>query len=76
MPDLPSLALGQPARLLQVGGPRSYRRRLMELGFVPGTELRLLRRNGPGKLLEVELRGGRVSLRAAEARVLEVEALA
>lgn len=75
MPDLPSLALGQPARLLSVGGARSYRRRLMELGFVPGTELCLLRRNGPGKLLEVELRGGRVSLRAAEARVLDVEAL-
>ena len=76
MPDLPSLAPNERARLLRVGGARSYRRRLLELGFVPGTELRMVRRNGPGKLLEVELRGGRVSLRSAEARVLEVEPLA
>lgn len=73
MPDLPSLAPDERARLIAVGGARGYRRRLLELGFVPGTELRLVRRNGPGKLLEVELRGGRVSLRAAEAGVLEVE---
>ena len=76
MLDLPALPDGQRARLVEIGGDRSYRRRLLEMGFVPGTELRLARRNGPGRLVEVELRGGRVSLRAAEARVLSVEPIA
>lgn len=56
-----------------VGGDRAYRRRLMELGFVPGTRLRLVRRVDVGNVLEVELRESRVSLRISEADVLEME---
>ena len=29
---------GQSARIAHVGGERSFRRRLMELGFLPGRE--------------------------------------
>jgi len=66
--------LDQTAVLRSVDGERSYRRRLLELGFVPGTELRLVRRVGVGDVLEVELRHSRVSLRISEARRIEVEA--
>jgi len=55
-----------------VGGPRAYRRRLLELGFVPGTRLTLIRRLHVGNVLEVELRESRVSLRISEATVLEM----
>jgi len=61
------------ATLRSVGGDRAYRRRLLELGFVPGTELRLVRRVGVGNVLEVELRHSRVSLRISEAQGIEVE---
>lgn len=58
--------------LSAVGGTRAYRRRLMELGFVPGTRLKLIRRLDVGNVLEVELRESRVSLRCSEADVLEL----
>ena len=67
------LPVGQRAVLRAVGGERAYRRRLLELGFVPGTELRLIRRVGVGDVLEVELRHSRISLRISEASALEVE---
>ena len=67
------LPVGQRALLRAVGGERAYRRRLLELGFVPGTELRLVRRVGVGDVLEVELRHSRISLRISEASALEVE---
>ena len=63
----------QLAVLRRVGGTRSHRRRLLELGFVPGTELRLVRRVEVGNVLEVELRSCRVSLRISEADGIEVE---
>ena len=68
--DLPADAR---ATLCQVGGERAYRRRLLELGFVPGTEVKLIRRVEVGDVLEVELRHSRVSLRISEARAISVE---
>jgi Fe2+ transport system protein FeoA len=64
---------GDSARLLQVGGERSFRRRLMELGFLPGTNVRLVRRVTVGDLVEFEVRGGHISLRASEAVALVFE---
>lgn len=72
--SLAALRPGQTAVLRRVEGPRAWRRRLLELGFVPGTELALVRRAGTGDVLEVELRQVRISLRISEARALEVEA--
>ena len=71
---LSALRNGQTAVLRRVEGERNYRRRLLELGFVPGTELLLVRRVDVGDILEVELRHSRVSLRISEARSIEVEA--
>jgi ferrous iron transport protein A len=73
---LSALPIGQRAVLVTVGGERAYRRRLLELGFVPGTELRLVRRVGVGDVLEVELRHSRISLRISEASAIEVEVTA
>ena len=60
------------ARLVGVGGERAYRRRLMELGFLPGTEVRMVRNIAIGDVLEVELRNSRVSLRISEARSIQI----
>jgi Fe2+ transport system protein FeoA len=64
---------GQSARLVQIGGDRAFRRRLMELGFLPGTNVRLVRRVAVGDLVEFEVRGGHISLRASEATALVFE---
>jgi ferrous iron transport protein A len=58
---------GQIARLTRLGGERSFQRRLMELGFLPGTRVRLVRRARAGDLVELEVRGGHISLRRSEA---------
>jgi len=68
--DLPD---GARARLISVGGERAWRRRLLELGFVPGTELRVVRRVPVGNVLEVELRFSRMTLRIDEAAALQVQ---
>ena len=64
---------GRSARLVRLGGERSFRRRLMELGLLPGTPVRLVRRADVGGVLELEVRGCRVTVRRSEARLLEVE---
>jgi ferrous iron transport protein A len=65
--DLAALAPGTHAVLVEVGGERSFRRRLMELGLLPGTSVRIVRRVDVGDLVEIEVRGCHLSLRRSEA---------
>lgn len=75
MERLDRLPHGQRARIVTVGGERAYRRRLMELGFLPGVEL-VVRGAAPlGDPLDIEVRGCRFSLRRAEAEAIDVESL-
>jgi Fe2+ transport system protein FeoA len=69
---LARLALRRPARIVSVGGDRGYRRRLLELGFLPGVEVTVLGAAPLGDPLDVEVRGCRFSLRRAEADVIAV----
>jgi len=73
MTPLHELRPGTRARLTQIGGDRSFQRRLMELGFLPGTLVRLVRRVEVGGLVELEVRGGHISLRGSEAGELRFE---
>lgn len=54
-------------RLRSLDCSRSFRRRLMELGLLPGTEVRLVRRVAVGDLVEIECRGCHLSIRMKEA---------
>jgi len=67
MSSLTSLGLNQSAALTSLGGDRSFQRRLMELGLLPGTSLRVVRRVPLGGVIEVEVRSCRVTLRLSEA---------
>lgn len=60
-------------RLAKLGGAGGHRRRLLEMGFVPGTRFRVVRRVDIGGVLELELRGCRVTLRTTEARDILVD---
>jgi len=71
--QLAALRAGDRGRLVSIGGERPYRRRLMELGFLPGARVRVLRRVAVGGLLEVEVRGCRVTVRLSEAEELLVD---
>ncbi|MCA8978831.1 MAG: ferrous iron transport protein A [Planctomycetes bacterium] len=72
MTRLSDLPPGERAALLAIGGERSFKRRLMELGLLPGTQVRLVRRVDIGDLLEVEVRGSHLSLRRGDASLLTV----
>ena len=73
MRPLSELRPGDRARLTRVGGERGFRRRLMEMGILPGTEVRLVRSVGIGDLIELEVRGAYISLRLSEAKSLFLE---
>jgi ferrous iron transport protein A len=64
--------LGEPFLVTEVGGERGFRRRLMELGLVPGTEVRVEKVAPLGDPLELVARGCSLSIRAAEARAVRV----
>jgi Fe2+ transport system protein FeoA len=59
----------------KVGGARAFRRRLMELGIIPGTRVKVLRIAPFGDPMELTARGCNLSIRTAEAREVEVVAL-
>lgn len=55
-----------------VDGERSFRRRLLELGLCPGTTIRVTNVAPLGDPLEIEVRGGRLSIRRDEAAQIRV----
>lgn len=65
--SLDALEPGHSANLVSIEGERAFRCRLMELGLLPGTRVRVVRRVDVGGLLEVEVRGSRLSVRQGEA---------
>ena len=68
-----TLAEHRLARVSAVRGQALLRERLVELGFVPGVEVEVLRRapfDGP---IQVRVRGGTIALRGDEAECVEVE---
>ena len=70
MTSLVDAAVGTTAPLARIGGERSFRRRLMEMGLLPGTPIRVVRRGNLEGLVEVEVRGCHLTLRATEAQAL------
>ncbi len=68
-------ALGAAVVVKRVGGERAFRRRLMELGLVPGTRVAVNKVAPLGDPLELRARGCTLSIRRAEAESVEVRPL-
>jgi ferrous iron transport protein A len=64
---LSRLAPGQRAEVKAVDAASPIGRRLLEIGFRPGTQLRVIRRAPLGDPTTYELRGSRFCLRRGEA---------
>lgn len=69
---LDQLEIGRRAQVRAVTGRGRTTVRLLEMGFVPGVEVALIKRAPLGDPLELRLRGFHVSLRRAEARAVEI----
>ena len=70
---LDELVPGDAARIVRVDAGSGVGRRLLDLGFLPGTELRVVRRAPLGDPVTYELRGSRICLRRGEAARIFVE---
>ncbi len=75
MTTLAMLAVGSSARVVQVAGVDEISVRLLEMGLIPGVDVRMIGQAPLGDPLEIELRGYRLSLRRSEAGRVEVAPL-
>lgn len=74
--SLTDLAVGDRGRVVRLlPGHRGYRERLLAMGLTPGTEFVLKRLAPLGDPVELSVRGTAISLRRAEAAMLQVERL-
>jgi ferrous iron transport protein A len=71
--SLSDTPLGRAVEVRSVGGARAFRRRLLEMGLVPGTPVRVVTVAPLGDPLRIEVRGGQWSIRRAEAAQIQVE---
>jgi ferrous iron transport protein A len=72
MPALAHTQLHEQAVITRIDGERRFRRRLLELGLVPGTKVRVVNVAPLGDPLEIEIRGCRFSIRRHEAAQVQV----
>lgn len=72
---LSEIQIGQIVQVVSIAGQSSFRRRLMELGLVAGTRVELVRVAPLGDPVELLVRGASLSIRKAEAGVIEVASL-
>ncbi|MQA90295.1 MAG: ferrous iron transport protein A [Gemmatimonas sp.] len=70
---LVSIQPGESARVASVGGEAGAARRLMDLGLIRGTPIRVVRVAPLGDPIEVSVRGFMLSLRRAEAEHVVVD---
>ncbi len=70
--NLAHTRVGQVVTVEHVAGEGSFRRRLMELGLVPGTRVELVGVAPLGDPLELLVRGSSLSIRRAEAEGVAV----
>ncbi len=74
MPErtLAALSVGEAATVREVGGDGTLAVRLLEMGFVPGTSVKLVKLAPLGDPMQFEVRGYHLSLRRAEAARIRV----
>lgn len=70
---LDSLPIGQEAIITAVGGQGVLRCRLLDMGLIPKTAVRINKIAPLGDPLELQVRGYALSLRKEDARSIEVE---
>lgn len=73
MKTLKDLKVGQAARVVRLHGEGAVRRRIMDMGITKNVEV-FVRKMAPlGDPIEVNVRGYELSLRKADAEMIEIE---
>lgn len=71
--QLSTLTAGCTAVIREIEGEAKLRRRLLELGLLPGTVVTVRKRAPFGDPIQLSLRGFVLTLRASEAKSIRVE---
>ncbi len=64
---------GNTVRIVKIGGEGPVKRRIMEMGITKGAEVTVRKVAPLGDPIEVTVRGYELSLRKADAELIEVE---
>jgi len=64
---------GETVRVAKIGGAGPIKRRIMEMGITKGVEIHVRKVAPLGDPVEVTVRGYELSLRKADAELIEVE---
>jgi len=71
--NLAQLVAGESALILEMPASGSAFLRLREMGLLPGTRVKLVRKAPLGDPLEISVRGYHLSLRGTEASAIQVK---
>jgi len=73
MKNLKEAKIGETVKVLKLHGEGAVKRRLMDMGLTKGVEVYIRKVAPLGDPVEVTLRGYELSLRKADAEMIEVE---
>ena len=73
MKTLREVKVGETATVKKIGGEGALKRRIMDMGITRGTEVYVRKVAPLGDPVEITVRGYELSLRRADAEMVEVE---
>ena len=73
MKTLRETKIGSAAKVVKVHGEGAVRRRIMDMGITRGVEIRITKVAPLGDPLEITVRGYELSLRKADAAMIEID---
>ena len=73
MKTLKDLGIGETAKVVKINGEGKVKRRIMDMGITKGVEIYVRKVAPLGDPIEVTVRGYELSLRKADAEMLEME---
>ena len=75
MKTLRETKIGEPVKVVKLHGEGAVKRRIMDMGITKGTEIYVRKVAPLGDPVELTVRGYELSLRKADAEMIEVEAV-
>lgn len=73
MKTLKDVAVGKTAKVIKLHGEGAIKRRIMDMGLTKGVTVRVCKLAPLGDPMELTVRGYELSLRKADAEMIEVE---
>ena len=73
MMTLKEVKVGKTAKVVKLHGEGAVRRRIMDMGITKGVEIYVRKLAPLGDPIEIKVRGYELSLRKADAEMIEVE---